>query len=487
MTRLRFALSLGGALALGPGAAVLLPAIAPAQETGEGERDSDSAVAATVGMGDLRYDPERVTITVGETIEWRNSSQVVHTVTADPEKAALDDSVRLPEGAEPFGSGDLEPGDTFRRTFETPGRYTYFCIPHERADMIGEIVVEAAPEGSGPKQADAAEAAEEAGAASADGEESRSAEQDDAEGAATEQAASESAEDGTEQDGAAEDETRRTAVARGEYLVTAGGCESCHTADEGRFAGGARLETPFGVFHPPNLTPDPETGLGRWSEDDFVTAMKQGVSPQGHPYYPVFPYAWFTRIYAFDLRDIWAYLQTVGPVENATPPHALRFPFGEREFVHGWRALDFERGPAPADPARSASWNRGSYLVNALAHCGACHTTKTAFGTWRDEMHLAGSTGIPGAVTVAPNITPDEETGIGSWTKGEIVELLRTGVDPDGNFLRGEMAKVIAETTSRLDAADREAIADYLLSIPPVSHRPGEGDAPERRAEAGDE
>jgi mono/diheme cytochrome c family protein len=299
----------------------------------------------------------------------------------------------------------------------------------------------------------------------------------------------ESREDGSSANGSSEKRDgaeRRTAVERGEYLAIAGGCESCHTAQAGRLAGGLPIETPYGVIYATNITPDPKTGLGGWSEDDFIASMKEGLGPDGHPFYPAFPYAWYTRLYAFDLRDMWAYLQTVEPVENEVPPHELRFPFSEREFVYAWRALDFERGPAPADPARSAAWNRGSYLVNALAHCGACHTTKTRFGTWRDEMYLAGSGGVPGGL-VAPNITPHEETGIGSWTKDDIVTLLTTGGDPDGNFVRGAMAKVVANTT-RLDEADREAIAEYLMSIPPIAHVPqemeGAGDGGRESAEA---
>ncbi|HEV7263577.1 MAG TPA: cytochrome c [Falsiroseomonas sp.] len=281
----------------------------------------------------------------------------------------------------------------------------------------------------------------------------------------------------TEQQRVAVADARSPAVRRGEYLFHAGGCTSCHTDRENggaRLAGGRRLVTEFGAFYAPNITPDPETGIGGWSEHTFIRAMKQGLAPDGSPYYPVFPYRWYARIYDFDLRDLKAYLDTVEPVRNRVPPHDLPYPYDRRALVHGWRLLDFEPGPAPASPARPRLWNRGSYLVNALAHCGACHTPRTALGTYRDDMFLGGSDRVPGDLP-APNITPDEETGIGGWSEEEIASFLETGLRPSGMPVAGSMAEMIEDTTSRLTAEDRRAIAAYLKSVSPVRHRPTGG------------
>jgi plastocyanin len=437
------------------------------------QQQEEDTPAATVGMtNSLEFTPPKVTIQVGETVLWKNNSDLVHTVTAMPDKANDNSHVDLPKGGEPFNSGMMQPGDTFRHTFTVPGHYKYFCIPHEAAGMIGEVVVEektaAAPD-QGQEETRGTEERRDAG-----GQQGRAQDKPDAAQAGGTGSGGEWEElDVPVTRAPAPADIRGEPDSRGEYLFHASGCAGCHTAPDGPpLAGGRRLETEFGVFHVPNITPDPETGIGRWSEQDFIRAMKQGLSPQGEPYFPAFPYPWYTRIYTFELSDLWAYLQTLGPVRNEVPPHDLSFPFGQRALIHGWRLFDFEPGPAPAHPARSRLWNRGSYLVNAVAHCGACHTTKTGFGTYRDDMFLAGSDRIP-VGHVAPNITSDRETGIGEWSKDDIVKLLETGQRPDGSFVAGPMAEVVAQRTTRLTDEDRRAIAEYLISIPPVSHAPG--------------
>jgi plastocyanin len=439
-------------------------------ETGTPDQaDQEGEPAFVVDMTDeLTFEPATVTVTAGDTLEWRNPSSVGHTVTADPQKAADPDNVVLPEGAEPFDSGMIGPDGTFTYTFTVPGRYRYVCLPHEAAGMIGEVIVEETS-GTGPEEEDRAEgpADEEKAPIQAGAAEETS----DIRAEAASEA--ESADIRAVEIAPEPVETRSRPVVRGEYLFQASGCAECHTAPDGPpLAGGRRMATEFGVFHVPNITPDRETGIGGWSEQDFVRSMKDGLSPEGEPYFPAFPYPWYTRIYAFDLSDLWAYLKTVEPVRNAVPPHDLSFRFGQRALVHGWRLLDFERGPAPAHPARSRLWNRGSYLVNALAHCGACHTTKTSLGTYRDGMFLAGSDQIPGG-HVAPNITPDRETGIGTWSEDDIVRLLETGETPDGGFVHGPMAEVVAQRTAPLTEEDRRAIVEYLVSLPPVRHMPG--------------
>ena len=197
----------------------------------------------------------------------------------------------------------------------------------------------------------------------------------------------------------------------GEYLLRLGGCVTCHTDDkhDGQFlAGGRALETPFGTFYPPNITPDPETGLGGWSTGAFVQAMTQGRSPGGHPLYPALPYPSYTRMTEQDLVDLKAYLDTVRPVANPVPAHDLHFPFGFRPLLKGWQLLFFDPGPFQPDPTQSESWNRGAYIVNGPGHCGECHTPRNAFGAPQEDRFLAGTRDGPDGKAV-PNITPNQE------------------------------------------------------------------------------
>lgn len=463
---------------------------------GEPSTKPQQDAAAVVDMtGELTFEPKTITIPVGGTVLWKNPSNVVHTVTADPNKAADPSHVHLPEGATAFDSGTIQPGGTYRHRFTVPGRYQYVCLPHEMMGMIGEVIVEEKSQ----KDAQAAPSGQMIEPREAEPNARATAETPNGQRADTIEAAPKSHAEKTEIDrdestpsGAEERELAATVdlrsdvVKRGEYLFHAGGCASCHTDrenDGAPLAGGRRLVTAFGTFYGSNITPDLETGIGTWSEADFLRAMKTGIAPDGSPYYPVFPYRWYASLYDFDLRDLWAYLRTLTPVRNEVPPHDLAFPLSQRALIHGWRLFDFEPAPAPAHPGRSRLWNRGSYLVNALAHCGACHTTKSALGTFRDEMFLAGSSQIPGGF-VAPNITPDRETGIGSWSKDDMIKLLRTGMRPDGAPVGGPMAEMVSDTTSRLTDEDREAIATYLQSVPPISYRPQRSEAANRQHEA---
>ncbi len=169
----------------------------------------------------------------------------------------------------------------------------------------------------------------------------------------------------------------------GEYLVKAGGCLGCHTEekkDAVRFAGGRALKTPFGTFYGPNITPHPQAGIGRWTEADFVRAMREGVRPDGANLFPAFPYPSFTKITDTDLRDLWAYLRTLPPSDKASKPHDLKAPFGWRWLVTPWKWLYFEPDPFRPDSAASPAVNRGAYLVAALGHCGECHTPRNRLG-----------------------------------------------------------------------------------------------------------
>lgn len=259
-----------------------------------------------------------------------------------------------------------------------------------------------------------------------------------------------------------------SALARGKYVMFAAGCITCHTAeaeDAVPLSGGRALATPFGTFHTPNITPHRELGIGRWSEGDFLRALRRGVSPDGAAYYPAFPYTSYTGMTARDARDLFAYLRSLQPVARAVPAHALKFPYSIRLALWPWRWLFFSDQAFTPDPDRSDAWNRGAYLVRHLGHCGECHTPRNAFGARIAERHLAGNPEGPEGKAV-PNITPHERDGIGSWDTADIVFFLETGFFPDGDVAGGGMGAVIADSTGHLSDADREAIAAYLQSLP---------------------
>lgn len=259
-------------------------------------------------------------------------------------------------------------------------------------------------------------------------------------------------------------------AATGAYLVRAGGCISCHTVPGGLpFAGGRALATPFGTFYTPNITPDPATGIGRWRDADFQSALRFGVRPDGARYFPVFPYTSFTRITDADARAIKAYLFSLAPAVMPDRPHAVSFPFSWRFLQRGWRLLFFTVGPFTPTPGKSASYNRGAYLVTALAHCGECHTPRNFLGAVEHSRGLSGTPDGPDGLP-APNITPDVDTGIGSWDKDDLIAFLKRGNAPDGSEAKGAMREVIQDGTKYLSDADLASIAEYVLSQKPVLH-----------------
>jgi mono/diheme cytochrome c family protein len=263
---------------------------------------------------------------------------------------------------------------------------------------------------------------------------------------------------------------------RGAYVLRMGGCVACHTDAKGGgayLAGGRALESPFGTFYTSNITPDPATGIGGWSTGDFVRALTEGISPGGHPYYPAFPYTSYTRMTVQDLVDLKAHLDTVEPVENAVPDHDLPVPFGFRPAMKIWQLLFFEPGRFEPDPGQSEAWNRGAYLVRGPGHCGECHTPRNALGALDESRHLAGTRSGPDGKAV-PNITPHDEDGIGRWSEGDITFALQIGLLPDGDAVGGAMAEVVREETGKLEPADLEAIATYLMSVPPLPDPPAE-------------
>jgi mono/diheme cytochrome c family protein len=271
---------------------------------------------------------------------------------------------------------------------------------------------------------------------------------------------------------AAETANPAPSVERGAYLFAAAGCAGCHTDvknDGPLLAGGRAIETPFGTFYGPNITPDPEYGIGGWSDADFIRALRHGVAPDGSHYYPAFPYTSFTGITDADLLDLKAYIFSLPPVAKPNKPHDLRFPFGWRFLLGFWKALNFTPGPFEPDPAQSAEWNRGAYLVQALTHCGECHTPRTAIGATDPSRSLAGTPDGPEGEP-APNITPHPETGIGSWSRTELVRLLKTGMLPNFDVVGSFMGEVVEQSTRRLSEDDLRAIAVYLESLPPIDN-----------------
>jgi mono/diheme cytochrome c family protein len=255
-------------------------------------------------------------------------------------------------------------------------------------------------------------------------------------------------------------------VKRGEYLTRAGGCIACHTSDKGRpFAGGVAMQTPFGTVYTPNITPDPDTGIGRWNDADFLRAMHEGIGKAGERLYPAFPYPSYTKVADRDVLAIRAYLNTIAPVRFTPPANALNFPFNQRWLMRFWNFFNFDEGRFVPDPKQSAEWNRGAYLVDGLAHCGECHTPRNFMQGLKSDARFAGAVQ---AGWHAFNITPDTISGIGNWSAAEVVAYLATGVAYGRANAAGPMAQVVEDSTQFLSGEDLRSIAVYLRALPPV-------------------
>lgn len=256
-------------------------------------------------------------------------------------------------------------------------------------------------------------------------------------------------------------------VERGAYLVRAAGCVTCHWNKKGGgrpFEGGLALKTPFGTFVSPNLTPDESTGIGRMSDEDFVRALTQGENRHGEDLYPVFPYTTYARMTVEDALAIKAYLSSLAPSRTAVHTHDLSFPFSWRAMLKGWKLLFFSGAePLTDDPTRDAVWNRGRYLVEALGHCGECHTPRGAFGQADTGQHLRGNPDGPDGWKVPALVGRRSE--LASWSVEEIAEYLKSGSKPDFDSAQGPMADVIEDGTQHLTDEDRRAIALYLQSL----------------------
>jgi mono/diheme cytochrome c family protein len=260
-------------------------------------------------------------------------------------------------------------------------------------------------------------------------------------------------------------------VARGEYLARAGDCVACHTAPEGRiFAGGRAMPTPFGTLYTSNVTPDPDTGIGKWSADDFYKTMHSGRFPDGGLIYPAMPFASYTKVTRADSDAIFAYLKSIPAVNQKNRPHDLRFPYDNRQLILGWRTLFFSEGGYKPDPKKSAEWNRGAYLVEGLGHCGMCHSPINALGgTSQSEAFKGGL--IPMQNWYAPSLTSNREGGLGDWSIKDITDLLKTGVSARG-VVYGPMAEVVYNSLQYLTDEDVRAMAVYLKGIAEPSPPP---------------
>lgn len=252
-------------------------------------------------------------------------------------------------------------------------------------------------------------------------------------------------------------------IARGRYLVRIGDCEACHTAPGGTpYAGDRAIPTPFGTIYSSNITPDAETGIGRWNDADFYRAMHEGVDREGNHLYPAFPYPWYTRLSRDDVRAIKAYLDTLAPVRQARRRNELPWPLDRRGVMAVWNGLYFQDGTYRSDPKRSAQWNRGAYLVQGAGHCGACHSKRNFAGATDMDDPFSGGFAEN---AFAPSLAGGVRDGLGSWSEQDIVQYLGTGRN-DRTAAAGPMAEVVEQSTQYMSEADRRAIAVYLKSLP---------------------
>ena len=260
------------------------------------------------------------------------------------------------------------------------------------------------------------------------------------------------------------------AVARGAYLFAAAGCAGCHTdiATKGApLAGGRALKTPFGTFYGPNITADRTHGIGAWSDADFLAAIGHGRAPDGSNLYPVFPYTSFTRMTDADALAIKAYILSLPPSDAQSRPHDVSFPFSWRFTLTFWKWLEFDPGVFQPRADRDQQWNRGAYLVEALGHCGECHTPRDWLGGMETSAALSGNPSGPDGSKV-PNLTGDPATGLGNWSAQQIATVLKIGLLPNGDVVGSTMGEVVKQGTSQLSDEDRAAIAAYLKSLPPI-------------------
>ena len=252
----------------------------------------------------------------------------------------------------------------------------------------------------------------------------------------------------------------------GKILSYAAGCYGCHTSDPKKpFGGGYKIKTKYGTFITPNITNDIISGIGKWSKTEFIKAMKHGISPSKKPYYPAFPYSWYSNMQDSDILDIFDYLNSIPSIENKTSPHDLKFPYRIRESLWLWRIINRSLQKNKNGGLDVSYKNRGEYIIKSVVHCSACHSPRTWFSIIKDHENLNGKIETRKLLNDgAPNISKDKIEGIGSWSESDIVFFLQTGIKPNGDFAGKEMSKIIENGTSYLIKEDLEKISKYLLS-----------------------
>jgi len=264
-------------------------------------------------------------------------------------------------------------------------------------------------------------------------------------------------------------------LANGREMFYAGGCAACHATpgeeDRTKLGGGHGLKSPFGTFYAPNISPDPDDGIGRWSEAQFLTAVLRGTSPAGEHYYPAFPYTSYKRMKVEDVRDLYAFMKTLPPVKGRPRGHDVPFPFNIRRAIGAWKFLYMDDKPFAADGSKSEDWNRGAYLVNGPSHCAECHSPRNFLGAIIPSQRFAGGPDFESSGWV-PNIT---QKTLGDYTEDDFAYLLETGQTLKDSVGGGMVA--VIRNTSQLTEADRKAMAVYLKSLPPVEGPP----RPERK------
>lgn len=258
-------------------------------------------------------------------------------------------------------------------------------------------------------------------------------------------------------------------LVNGKTMFQIGGCASCHATpkqdDRTRLGGGRPLVSPFGTFYPSNISPDPRDGIGTWTEAQFVTALHKGTSPRGSHYYPSFPYTSYQQIMIADAQDLFAYLKTLPAVRGRVRDHELGFPFNIRRTLGVWKLLFLDGAPFKSDPAQSAQWNRGAYLVNGPGHCAECHSPRNMLGGIVSGLRFTGGPAADGEGNV-PNIT---QFKLKDWSVDDIADLLDTGMTPTDSV--GSSMVDVVRNTAQLSKADREAMAVYIKSLPAVEGR----------------
>jgi len=252
----------------------------------------------------------------------------------------------------------------------------------------------------------------------------------------------------------------------GKKLAYAAGCYGCHTNNPAEpFGGGYKIKTKFGIFITPNISKNKLNGIGKWTQDEFIKAVKNGISPQHEPYYPAFPYNWYINMTEGDILDIYDYLFSLPEIPKKENNHILKFPYNVRELLWFWKFIERQISKNN-NIENNLQESRGKYLVNSIAHCGACHSPRTFFSIVKDYNNFSGQKESSKLLNDSiPNISNDKNKGIGSWTESDLVLFLQTGIKPNGDFAEPDMSLIIEHGTQYLSENDLNEIAKYLLNI----------------------